>query len=84
MLFSELYKVMVNKVTFVGFRWGNRPSPLDPTLSEACKYSITSAVVMAAAMNSCSSSILGIERFASAYARQVFEQMFLSKGICPK
>jgi len=30
---------------------------------------------MAAAMNSCSSAILGIERFTSAYARQVHEQM---------
>jgi len=43
--------------------------------SEACKYSITSAVVMAAAMTSCSSAMLGIERFTSAYARQVYEQM---------
>jgi len=24
-LFSELYKIMVNKITFVGFRGGNRP-----------------------------------------------------------
>jgi len=23
MLFSELYKIMMNKVTFVGFRWGD-------------------------------------------------------------
>jgi len=38
--------------------------------SEACKYSTTSAVVMAAAMTSCSSTILDIERFTSAYARQ--------------
>jgi len=30
--------------------------------SEACKYSRTSAIVMAAAMTSCSSAILGIER----------------------
>jgi len=43
--------------------------------SEACKYSITSAVIMAVAMTSCSSAILGIERFTSAYARQVYEQM---------
>jgi len=43
--------------------------------SEACKYSITSAIVMAAAMTSCSSAILGIERFTSAFARKVNEQM---------
>ena len=48
--------------------------------SEACwctseAYSIPSAVVMAAAMTSCSSTILGIERLTSAYARQVYEQM---------
>jgi len=36
---------------------------------------MTSAVVMAAAMTSCSSAVLGIERFTSAYARQVYEQM---------
>jgi len=34
MLFSELFKIMVNEVTFVGFRWGDRDrpnrSPLDP------------------------------------------------------
>jgi len=46
-------------------------------ISEACKYSITSAVVMAAAMTSCSSTTLGIERLTSAYARQVYEQMAL-------
>jgi len=34
--------------------------------SEACKYSI-SAIVMAAAMTSCSSAILSIERFTSAF-----------------
>jgi len=33
MLFSELYKIMVNKVTFVGFR-GQSP-PLDPPLLPA-------------------------------------------------
>jgi len=35
MLFSELYNIMVNKVTFVGFRGDDRPSrlPLDPLLS---------------------------------------------------
>jgi len=26
MLFSELYKIMMNKVTFVGFRGGDRPN----------------------------------------------------------
>ena len=30
---------------------------------------------MAAAMTSCSSAILAIERFTSAYARNVYEQM---------
>jgi len=43
--------------------------------SEACKYSITSAIVMAAAMTSCSSAVMGIERFTSALARKVYEQM---------
>jgi len=34
MLFSELYKIMVNKVTFVGFMGGDRPNhPLDPPLN---------------------------------------------------
>ena len=42
--------------------------------SEACKYSITSAVEMAAAMTFCSSSMLGIERLTSTYAKQVYEQ----------
>jgi len=42
---------------------------------EACKYNRKSAVVMAVAMTSCSSAILGIERFTSAYARQVYEQL---------
>jgi len=42
--------------------------------SEACKYSV-SAVAMAAAMTSCSSAILGIEKFTSAFARNVYEQM---------
>jgi len=34
MLFSGLYKIMVNKVTFVGFRGGRSPQspPLDPPL----------------------------------------------------
>jgi len=30
---------------------------------------------MAAAMTSCSSAILAIQRFTSAYAREVYEQM---------
>jgi len=29
MLFSELYKIMADKVAFIGFRWGTSP-PLDP------------------------------------------------------
>jgi len=34
MLFSELYKIMVSKVTFPGFRGGDRtPPPLDPPLA---------------------------------------------------
>jgi len=33
MLFPELYKIMVNKVTFVGFRRGDR-HPRDPPLAE--------------------------------------------------
>ena len=41
--------------------------------AEACKYSITRAIVMAAAMTSCSSAILGIERFTSAFARKIYE-----------
>ena len=44
-------------------------------ISEACKYSITSAIVMAAAMTTCSSAILGIEKFTSAFAGKVYEQM---------
>ena len=34
MLFSELYKIMVNKFTFVSFRGDDRPNrpPLDPSL----------------------------------------------------
>jgi len=54
--------------------------------SEACKYSIRNAVVMAAAMSSCSTAILaaksilqivhfGIERFTSAFARKIYDQM---------
>jgi len=41
---------------------------------EACKYSI-SAIVIPAAMTSCSSARSGIERFTSAFARKVDEQM---------
>jgi len=44
-------------------------------MSEVCNYSITSAIVMAAAMTSCSSVILGIERFTSAFAGKIYEQM---------
>jgi len=40
--------------------------------SEACKYNI-SAIVMAAAMTTCSSAILGIERFTSAFARMIYQ-----------
>jgi len=47
--------------------------------SEACKYSI-SAIAMAAATTSCSSAILGIERFAGAFAGKVYEQMALSQS----
>jgi len=38
MLFSELYKIMVKKVTFVGFRGGGHPNylPLDPPLVQVC------------------------------------------------
>jgi len=35
MLFSELFKIMVNEITSVGFKGGdgpNRPPPLDPLL----------------------------------------------------
>jgi len=34
MLISELYNIMVNKVTFVSFRGGDSP-PLDPLLFAA-------------------------------------------------
>jgi len=40
--------------------------------SAARKYPI-SAIVMAAAMTSCLSAILGIERFTSAFARKIYE-----------
>jgi len=30
MLFSELYKIMVNEVTSVGFKGGNRPPRIPP------------------------------------------------------
>jgi len=39
--------------------------------SEACKYSITNAVVMAAAMSFCSSAVLGIGRFTSTYEQMM-------------
>jgi len=42
--------------------------------SEACKYSI-SAIVMAAVMTSCSSAVVDIERFTSAFTGKVYEQM---------
>jgi len=46
MLFSELYKIMVNKVSFLGFRGRDRPiCPLDPPLiawSVALKTCISS------------------------------------------
>ena len=45
--------------------------------SEAYKYSI-SAIVMAAAMTSCSSPILGIGRFTSAFAGNVYDLHFSS------
>jgi len=39
MLFFELHKIMVNKVTFVGFREGERPiTPLDPSLVQNAMY----------------------------------------------
>jgi len=54
--------------------------------SEACKYSIRSAIVMSAAMTSsqlhywlkkacCRSCACSIERFTSAFAGKVYEQM---------
>jgi len=42
--------------------------------SETCKCNV-SAIVLAAAMTSCTSAILGIERLTSAFARKVYEQM---------
>jgi len=41
--------------------------------SEACKCSVRSAIVMVAAIASCSSAILGIERFTSTLARKIYE-----------
>jgi len=36
MLFSDLYKTMANKTTFVGFKAGDSPNrPLDPPLPQA-------------------------------------------------
>jgi len=43
-------------------------------ISATCKYTI-SAVVMAAAVASCSSAILGTESFTSFFAKKVYEQM---------
>jgi len=42
--------------------------------SEACNYN-TNAIVMVAVMNSCSSAILGIERFTSTFTKKVYEQV---------
>jgi len=50
MLFSEFYKIMVNKVTFVDFSRGDRPNlPRDPILnimfvSESYKRKIRNCV----------------------------------------
>jgi len=41
--------------------------------SEACKYSI-SAIVTVAAMTSCSSALLGIEMFTSTFAKKTYER----------
>jgi len=38
MLFSELYKIIVDKATVVGFRWGDCPTPWIGPFSELCKY----------------------------------------------
>ena len=40
MLFSELYKIMVNEVTFLGFRGAVAPivHPLDPSLHHTVHY----------------------------------------------
>jgi len=35
MLFSELYKIMVKRVTFVGFRGGDRPNRSPPESAPA-------------------------------------------------
>ena len=51
------------------------PKPTTGCTSEVYKYSTTSATVMAAAMTSSSSAVLSIERFTSAFARMVDEQM---------
>ena len=43
MLFSELYKIMVKRVTFVGFRGGDRPnrrSWIRPWLEEQNRYGL--------------------------------------------
>jgi len=43
--------------------------------SEACKCSITSAIVMAVVMTSCSSATLGINRFTGVFAGKDYEQI---------
>ena len=44
MLFCKLYKIMVKKVTFVGFRMGNRP-PLDPPLCRCVHLSLITCIL---------------------------------------
>ena len=43
MLFSELYKIMANKITFAAFRGGDRP-PLDPPLHQPQASNLSSFV----------------------------------------
>jgi len=45
MLFSELYKIVVNKVTIVVLAWGNCPNrpPLDPPLPEKTSFVIANS-----------------------------------------
>jgi len=38
-MFSELYKIMVNKVIFIGFMGGDRP-PLDPPLDKSFRRTV--------------------------------------------
>jgi len=51
MLFSELCKIIVNKVTFVDFRGGDCPNPLDPPLVEA-EQAFSAAVLFATKIRS--------------------------------